>query len=309
VLTAVAAAARLVLADDTVLSISGRIAPVEANAMTVNTPVASFTIRGDAALALSLPPDGPATLALINSGAEASVDITASNGSATLDQSRETVEVIDGGIPGGIFILSDDQAASLFGGVISEFSHGLPLVASIQDDAAPFVFQNFGVVDPTWSSLEGQLFGGGKPLFSPTPPNGPPVSLAAGLANDVSAVPPALALPVFSISDVAASEGARVVTFTVSRSGNLSVSSLVTVSTSSGTATAGIDFVQDSTMVLFDPGISAQTYDVVLTDDSLTEGTESFTASLEVVINGTVPDGAACAGRWRLALRPTKFDR
>lgn len=183
ILTAVAAAARLVLADDTVLSIggetrlgitefvfdpitgegsvslaatngllaiiSGRIATVDANAITVNTPVASITIRGDAGLALSLPPDGPATLALINSGAEASVDITASNGSATLDQSRETVEIIDGGIPGGVFILSGDQAASLFGGVFSEFSAGLPLVASIQDDAAPFVFQNFAVVDPT----------------------------------------------------------------------------------------------------------------------------------------------------------------
>ena len=285
--------------------VGGRIATGDSDAMTLTTPVASIAIRGEAVLAISLAPNAPATVTLIRGGPEASVGVTAGGVNTTLDQTRETIEIGGGAISGDTVILTNGQADALFGDTIS----GFPAIAQTADflttptafdDAAPFAFQSafqsLALTNLPQNNLVARSIDEARLSFlSPLPANSSGENGATSLLSGALIVPPAIALPDFSIADVLVSEGEAFATFTVSRAGNLSVSSLVNLSTASGTATAGTDFVQKSNLILFDPGIPAQTFSVALTDDSLVEGSETFGVSLDVLINGIAIDGVASA--------------
>lgn len=62
--------------------------------------------------------------------------------------------------------------------------------------------------------------------------------------------------------------------------GDLSQTTTVSVSTVSGIASAGVDFEPLSTTVTFGPGVTMQTVTIVIIDDTMIEGDETFTVVL-----------------------------
>lgn len=93
-----------------------------------------------------------------------------------------------------------------------------------------------------------------------------------------------------SINDVAIAEGdsgTTLLTFTVTRSGNLGAFS-VDYATADGTATAGSDYVATSGTLSFTAGGSlTQTISVTINGDTLAEANEGFTLNLSNLVNGT----------------------
>ncbi|NOQ16392.1 MAG: retention module-containing protein, partial [Methyloprofundus sp.] len=97
----------------------------------------------------------------------------------------------------------------------------------------------------------------------------------------------------FSVNDVEISEGG-LMTFTVTRSGDAEAEQSVRFGTSitgSNNAEVG-DFSANSGLLTFAPGVSSQTFTVQTTQDSIYEGTETFTVSLSDNSTGsTIVDG------------------
>ena len=93
----------------------------------------------------------------------------------------------------------------------------------------------------------------------------------------------------FSAATFAQAENETSLTITVSRTGTITSSATVSVSTSDGTATAGSDYTAVTTVLswLTNDGVS-KTFDIVLKDDALFEGTETITLTLSSPVNDTL---------------------
>jgi CSLREA domain-containing protein len=89
-------------------------------------------------------------------------------------------------------------------------------------------------------------------------------------------------LPVvqFGQSTYSAFEDCTAVTITVARQGDTSTAASVAYATQSGSATERFDFNTAAGRISFAPGETAKSFDVLISDDSYVEGTESFTVAL-----------------------------
>lgn len=94
----------------------------------------------------------------------------------------------------------------------------------------------------------------------------------------------------FSSSTYNVSEAAGSKTITVTRTGSVLGTVTVNFATSNGTATAGLDYGNSAGTLSFGPGITSQTFDVPILEDSLSEGTESVNLTL------SGPTGGATIG-------------
>ena len=94
-----------------------------------------------------------------------------------------------------------------------------------------------------------------------------------------------------SISDATANEGTGIAVFNITLSAASSQAVAVGYSTSGGSATAGSDFLSQSGVVTFSPGMVTRTVTIAVSNDLLDEATESFSVNLSGAINGTVVDG------------------
>lgn len=83
-------------------------------------------------------------------------------------------------------------------------------------------------------------------------------------------------------------ERAGSVAFTVTRSGNLGVSSSVAYSSEDGTARSGEDYSNTSGILNFAAGESSKSFSVSVTDDPLVEETENFTLVLREATGATL---------------------
>ena len=98
----------------------------------------------------------------------------------------------------------------------------------------------------------------------------------------------------FSIADLLVIEGIGTASVTITRSGNLTQASSVTLSTAGGTATSGADFTAISNQLIsFGIGVATQTVAVAITNDSGAETSEAFFANLSVPTNATILDAQA----------------
>ena len=100
---------------------------------------------------------------------------------------------------------------------------------------------------------------------------------------------------IFSIGDVVVSEEAGTVTFTITRSGDLSGTSTVDHAATSGMATAGTDFTAlsgTSTFVATTATIDV-TYNII--DDAVYESPETFVVTLSNATNAVIVDTTATA--------------
>jgi subtilisin-like proprotein convertase family protein len=117
------------------------------------------------------------------------------------------------------------------------------------------------------------------------------ITTAAGtgtINNDDSA-------PTLSIDDVAVTEGnsgATDAVFTVTLSGATDVDATVVYTTTSGTATAGSDFVFATGTLTFTPGTLTQPITVAVNGDTIYEYNENFTVSLGEAVDAAIVGGA-----------------
>ena len=98
--------------------------------------------------------------------------------------------------------------------------------------------------------------------------------------------------PTVSVSNASATEGSSV-SFTVSLSAESGKEVTVPYATSSGTATSGTDFTAASGTLTFTAGTDSQTVSVSTTEDTDTEGDETFTLTLSSPTNATLDDATA----------------
>lgn len=103
-------------------------------------------------------------------------------------------------------------------------------------------------------------------------------------------VPPTIAIVAPSEPPV---EGQPVV-FTITRDGDLTLATEVTVATSDGTAVAGEDYTATTQAITFaTPDEKTKTFSVPTTDDEFDEDNETVTATVTVVVNGTPASSSA----------------
>ncbi|MGE0055529.1 MAG: PQQ-dependent sugar dehydrogenase, partial [Hyphomicrobium sp.] len=69
----------------------------------------------------------------------------------------------------------------------------------------------------------------------------------------------------------------------ITRTGDISGSATVTYGTNESTATSGLDFIENDGTAIFQPGQSTITIPVTIVNDNLSEATETFNFSLELV--------------------------
>ncbi|MEA3207025.1 MAG: hypothetical protein QOE70_82 [Chthoniobacter sp.] len=97
-------------------------------------------------------------------------------------------------------------------------------------------------------------------------------------------------LPALTINDLTVNEGSGTATFTVTLGAVSGQTVTVNFASSSGTATAGADFVSTTGSLVFAPGVTTQTITVPILGDSVFEGSESFTILLSAAVNATIAD-------------------
>ena len=97
-------------------------------------------------------------------------------------------------------------------------------------------------------------------------------------------------IPTLSINDISVNEAAGNATFTVTLSAASGQTVTVGYNTSNGTAAAGADFTGTSGTLTFNPGVLTQTITVAITNDLLTELSETFNVNLVLPSNATIAD-------------------
>jgi len=97
--------------------------------------------------------------------------------------------------------------------------------------------------------------------------------------------------PGFSINDLLIDEAAGSVTFTVTRSGDLTQSATVDYAGQANTATTPADYSVTPGTLNFAAGIASQTITVAITNDSSFEGPESFNINLSNPTGAVIVDG------------------
>lgn len=95
--------------------------------------------------------------------------------------------------------------------------------------------------------------------------------------------------------------------FTVTLSAPSSVPVSINYSTSSGTATSGVDFSSTSGTVTFAPGQTSRTILVQTLDDTAYEGNETFAVNLSNPVGGAIVDGQGVGTIVDNDPQPTKF--
>jgi surface adhesion protein len=94
--------------------------------------------------------------------------------------------------------------------------------------------------------------------------------------------------PSLAIGNVTVNESAGTMTFTVTLSAASGQSVSVNYATGGGTATAGSDYTAASGTLTFNAGVTTQTITVAITDDTLTESSETFNVTLSGASNATI---------------------
>ncbi|GAA4029007.1 hypothetical protein GCM10022281_05140 [Sphingomonas rosea] len=113
------------------------------------------------------------------------------------------------------------------------------------------------------------------------------------ISDDTVNTPPSPAAPQVAIADVTANEATGAITFTLTRSGDLSGASSVNFATADGSAIAGSDYVAKSGTVSFAAGAATATVTVTLVNDTLVEGNETLLLNLTGGSNATIADNQA----------------
>ena len=97
----------------------------------------------------------------------------------------------------------------------------------------------------------------------------------------------------FSVDDVTVAENAGSATITVDMSSASASSTTIQYATSNVTATAGPDYGGTSGTLNFNTGDTSETFTVLITNDSVYEGNETFTVTLSNASAGSISDNEA----------------
>jgi Ca2+-binding RTX toxin-like protein len=113
---------------------------------------------------------------------------------------------------------------------------------------------------------------------------------AQGMGTITSEDVPPRSAPAIAVSDVTVNEAAGPLTFTITRSGDLSLASTVNFATADGTASAGSDYTAATGSVNFAAGQATATVTVQITNDTLVESPETLFLNLTAGTNATIAD-------------------
>ena len=97
--------------------------------------------------------------------------------------------------------------------------------------------------------------------------------------------------PGFSINDLIIDESAGTVTFTVTRTGDLTQAASVDYAPQNGTATNAADFALTGGTLTFAPNMATQTITVTINNDGTYEGPEGFVINLSNPVGAVITDG------------------
>ena len=97
--------------------------------------------------------------------------------------------------------------------------------------------------------------------------------------------------PAASINDVVVNEAAGTATFTVTLTNAAKMPVTVDYASADGTATAGQDYAAVASTLTFAPGETSKTITVPILNDTVYEGSETFTINLSAPANATITDG------------------
>ena len=101
------------------------------------------------------------------------------------------------------------------------------------------------------------------------------------------------AMPELTVADARASEDADVMVFTVKMSVSSTLPATVNYATTDGTATAGEDYTSADGSLTFMPGDIERTISVLLQEDEIFEGDETFSLTLSNPVNADLADAEA----------------
>jgi hypothetical protein len=118
-----------------------------------------------------------------------------------------------------------------------------------------------------------------RPAYAFTPQSASVSNTTTAPALNFTAFPNLIRFPVSTFPSI--SEGAKMVQISVTRTGDLSFPASVDYETQDGTASARSDYTAAYGTLNFAPGQSLKTIRLLLTDDALVEGTETFTLALK----------------------------
>ena len=291
--------------------VSGKIAGTGPDNMVITTPVATIGVRGTAGAGVSAPEGQLNTITLLSEegGVVGEISITNSTGTVVLNVANASISVDSFfTAPGEAVVLTNAQVGQLFGNALANLPP--PPGGGGVDVGAVDPGQGTGNQPPdddgegmetatlTGTAMQMAMamvtahlpmahggdiliggFGddgggdfldfGGDGGFDPFGLDDPGNDF-----DDFFEVPPEVDLPFVEVFDVSVSETDNIATFTIFRSGNLNIDTVVDFSTFDGTALAGFDFVEVSGSAFFNPGTSSLSVLVPLLDDTDVEDTD-----------------------------------
>jgi hypothetical protein len=199
-------------------------------------------------------------------GPEGNLTFTVTLTGATDVTATVTVDTMD-----GTALSSSDYSA--IAGLVLTFAPGVTsqtVVVNVGSDATFEADENFTVV-----------------LSAPT-------NATIGTGTGTGTIQNNDAAPIFSINDVAVTEGnsgSTTVSFTVTLAGATDLPATVTVTTADNSATAGTDYTAIAgTTLTFNPGETTMTVSVTVTADATVETDETFFVQLTGATNATIAD-------------------
>lgn len=141
---------------------------------------------------------------------------------------------------------------------------------------------------------------GASTCFSLEGPNGAEIQLGAtkltvGTTLDLGTLAACEALPELSVADVAVDEATGNATFTVSLSTASADVVRVDYATADGSATAPVDYAAVSDTLILAAGTTGGEVSVIIVDDGVMEGAETFSLDLSNPVNAVIIDATATA--------------
>jgi Calx-beta domain/Bacterial Ig domain len=122
-----------------------------------------------------------------------------------------------------------------------------------------------------------------------------PVNATIGDATGSATITDNDPVPSLAIGDVSVGEGNAVASFTVTLSAASGRTVTVNYATAAGTAASGADFTSATGTVTFAAGVTAQTVNVNIVDDTTDEPNEQFTVGLSGATNASFADKTGAA--------------
>ena len=189
-------------------------------------------------------------------------------------------------VPGNVLITDNANVQHSIAGFIKWRSPSGNNITTMvfQPSGSDILATNSGTYSITTSKYIGLTFNGSTLTISGGVVTGNSAGVLTALNNYYTSQPK------FSVSDITVNEGAGTATVTVTLSASSSSTSSVQYATSDNTATQPGDYTNTSGILTFNAGVLTQTFTIPITNDVISESTESFNVTLTNSVGASISD-------------------